>query len=568
MPDVAQLNAKLIKALMARGVDARGVLPGEGALLSDALIEAGRVSGEMVNQALEEVTGCRSVDPTMVSFAPEFLAHATSLVSRGVAVEEKVFLIRHEGNFAHLVMSNPEDLECIKRMEYITGSQIEPYGCYSKGILDAIAEHYPESERELPELQDVHLLLPKAEKAVNTMRASMADESELVNNADVIKLLRCILNDLVKRGSSDLHFEPQETYFKVRYRSDGVMVTAWKLPLSLRGPLTDRLKQMSGLDPQLTHKPQDGAIAYHIIEGREIDVRVSVLPSLYGEKVVLRVLDKGKDRMTLKDLGLEDRDAVLLDKAIQRPNGLLLVTGPTGSGKSTTLYAALQDLNSDQVNIVTAEDPVEYKLDGLTQVSCSESAGLTFNDVIRSFMRQDPDIIMVGEIRDAETADFAVKASMTGHLVLSTLHTNDAAGAVNRLVNMGVPPFLVSSAQLTVVAQRLMRTICPDCKQVVESPAESARIPELAELPEPPVFYEGAGCDRCNGTGYSGRTGVYEILPVSDRMEKMILAQETAGALKRVAVEEGMRTLRQAALEKLRQGVTTVEEVVRVTMDA
>ena len=478
---LAAMNQKLLRAFELRGLVPAGMPPPKDQLLSDLLVKTGRVSPSDVNQVLEEVTGCQSVDPTMVSFTPEYLTHAQALIPKAIAVEEAVFPIRHEQNFVHLVMSRPEDTRCLKRMEFLTGSRIKPYACHTGRILEALETHYsPDENWPDPEAHNEQALLDRATKAVNLLKANLAPLDDVIINVHVIKLLRYVLNELVDRGSSDLHFEPLEDCYRIRYRKDGVMVTAWRFPNLIKEALTARLKLLSGLKLDITRAPQDGSIAYHIIENREIDVRVSTLPSLYGEKIVLRVLDKSADRLKLSDLGLEKCDEDLLFASIRRPNGLLLVTGPTGSGKSTTLYAALTEMNSDEVNIVTAEDPVEYKLNGLTQVNCSAEEGTSFNAVIRSFLRQDPDIIMVGEIRDAETADFAVKAAMTGHLVLSTLHTNDAPSAINRLVNMGLPPFLVASAQITVVAQRLVRRICGNCKSAyTPSEEDLLRVPEL-----------------------------------------------------------------------------------------
>lgn len=558
-------NQKLAKAFALRGVEAEGLTPAENSLLTDELLQAQRVTADVVNQVLSEVTGLATVDPTMVSFAPEFLAHAVALVPMEIAFKEKVFPIKHEGNHVHLVMARPLDTGCIKRMQYVTGSRIKPYACHSRAIIEAIRTHYAAITPEKVDSEDVEALLDAAVKAVNNLKARLAPHMDLVNNVRVIHLLRAVSNQLVQRGASDLHFEPRENDYVVRYRKDGVMTTAWRFPLLIKDAFSDRLKLISGMELGDVRQPQDGSIDYNIFAGREIDVRVNSLPSLYGEKLVLRILDKGKSRLTLSDLGLEEQDARRIDAAIRRPNGLLLVTGPTGSGKSTTLYAILQELNTEDVNIVTAEDPVEYKLDGLTQVNCGE--GLAFNDVIRSFLRQDPDIIMVGEIRDAETADFAVKAAMTGHLVLSTLHTNDAPSSINRLTNMGLPPFLVASAQITVVAQRLMRRLCPRCKAPHEPDAQALqRVPELQG--KDVVCYSGEGCEHCNGTGYAGRVGIYEIMPVSERMEKMILENAPASVLRAVAREEGMRTLREAAVAKVINGQTSFEEVLRVTLDS
>ncbi len=563
---LAQFNAKLARTFAIRGITADGLDVPPGALLADVLVKAGRATPELVNAVLEEVTGLQSVDPTMVAFTPEFLAHARALIPGYVALRERVFPIRHERDVLHLAMALPESTEALRRLEQLANSRIRPYGCFSGRIVEALAAYYGPDPGQLdPADADAEQLTARAIQAVNRLKMARAGLPELVNDVRVIKLLRYVLDTLAGGGASDLHFEPQEDGFRVRFRKDGVMATAWTFPMLLKEPLSGRLKLVSGLDPEPSRAPQDGSIDIRVVSDRNVDVRVSTLPSLYGEKIVLRILDKSGKRRTLADLGLEPEPAGLLLEALQRPNGLLLATGPTGSGKSTTLYAALGELNSDDVNIVTAEDPVEYKLPGVTQVDCSVDSGVDFSSAIRAFLRQDPDVIMLGEIRDAVTADFAVKAAMTGHLVLSTLHTNDAAGAISRLINMGVPAFQVASAGITVVAQRLLRRICTSCRTPVDiDPALRQRLGDEAA---PMEFFRGAGCERCNGTGYAGRVGIYEIMRVSERMEPLIMEHAPAGTLRRVAVEEGMVTLRQAALVKVAHGVTTLEELLRITLD-
>ncbi len=558
-------NSRLAQAFALRGLAPELLTPSGGGLLSDELLQARHVTPELANQVLSEVSGCDAVDPTMVSFAPEFLAHATTLLPMELVFREKVFPLRHEGNYVHVVMARPQDPDCLRLLEQTTSSRVKPYCCHGKGIVEAIRLHYKDARPPDARDDDVPALLAMALKAVSGLKAVQAPRQDLVNNVHVIRLLRAVLIQLVRQGTSDLHFEARETGYAVRLRKDGVMRTAWVFPVLIREALTQRLKLMAGLDLDERLRPQDGSIDYALVPGRDMDIRVSSLPAVYGEKLVLRILDKGKRRITLQDLGLESEDAALLEQAVKRPNGLVLVTGPTGSGKSTTLYAVLQELNTDEVNIVTAEDPVEYRLDGITQVNCGGELG--FAAVIRSFLRQDPDIVMVGEIRDTETADFAAKAAMTGHLVLSTLHTNDAPSAVTRLVNMGLPPYLVASSQLTVVAQRLLRRLCPQCKVPAVPDARTlARIPELQGQEQ--TIHAARGCEACGGSGYAGRVGVYEILPVSEAMEKLILDNAPAGELRRMARVAGRRSLRQAAVAKLLQGVTSCEEVLRATLDA
>lgn len=561
---VQNLNEKLKKSLLARNVECKAFPTENGKLISDFYLEKGKVDSNTVNQILEEATGLQSLDPTIVSFTPEFINHAKRLIPLTVAIKETVFPIKHEGNFIHLVMSLPQDAGCMKRMEYVTGSRIKPYCCNSKAILEAVKTYYGTEESNDERVsEDMKILKETALSSINKLKSSMADRMSIINDVSVIRLLQFMLNHLVYSGASDLHFECEEDGFRVRYRKDGVMQVAWTFPSVVKEAVVARLKLISGMDMENTGSPQDGSINYNLIKDKDIDVRVSSLPSLYGEKIVLRILDRSKSKLTVSDLGLDESESEQFSSIISRPYGMILVTGPTGSGKTTTLYAVLSSLNNDSVNIVTAEDPIEYKLKGLTQVNCS--AKLPFKDVLRSFLRQDPDIIMVGEIRDGETADIAVKAAMTGHLVLSTLHTNDAPGAINRLANMGVPPFLVASAQISVIAQRLIRKICESCKAEYEP--QKGSLKALGLNKDDMRFYKGAGCEKCSGTGYSGRLGVYELFSLDDNMGKIILENKPASVLRQAAIDSGMITLREAAIRKLKNEITTVEEVVRVTMD-
>jgi type IV pilus assembly protein PilB len=564
---VAAFNKRLFKAFQIRGIKIGAVPDLEQRLISDHLIALGTVDGAQVNAVLEEVTGIQALDPTFVSFDPAFIAHITLLVPDAVAREEMVFPVRHENEYIHLAMALPQDADAVRRLEAATGSRIKPYCCNGPAILAAIDRYYggrpPVAD---PTAESPDVLLEAALKSLNRLKTTRADRMALINNADLIRLLQHVMNALVKSGASDLHMEPRESDFRIRFRKDGVMQTAWTWPAIFRDVIIDRLKLLSRMDLDQHALPQDGSINFGLIKDRVVDIRVSALPSLYGEKIVMRILERDKKQVTLKEMGMEPRDAELLEKTIHHPTGLLLVTGPTGSGKSTTLYAVLTELNTDAVNIVTAEDPVEYKLDGLTQVSCTADTGLSFKDALRSFLRQDPDIIMVGEIRDADTADIALKAAMTGHLVLSTLHTNDAAGAISRLVNMGIPPYLVASAQVTVIAQRLMRRLCEKCKLSYSPGEETFKAMGIATSDM--TLYKAVGCPECAGTGYHGRIGIYELLQVNDRIVDLILREQPARTIKEAAMTDGMMSLRDAALAKLAAGITTIEEVLRVTMDA
>lgn len=385
--------------------------------------------------------------------------------------------------------------------------------------------------------------------------------------APVVTLVNAILADAAKRRASDIHIEPYEKIFRVRFRVDGVLQEIMSPPLRLKNPLVSRLKVMAGLDIAERRLTQDGRIKLKMGMGGELDIRVSILPTLFGEKVVMRLLDKSNLQLDMAKLGFDPQTLNDFQEAIHKPYGMILITGPTGSGKSTTLYSALSELNNPDVNISTAEDPVEYNLVGINQVQVREQIGLTFAACLRSFLRQDPDIIMVGEIRDLETAQIAVKAALTGHLVLSTLHTNDAPSTVDRLINMGVEPFLLTSSINIVAAQRLVRRICENCKEPTEiSPEVLINLGvDPAEVGNRFPTFHGRGCSNCNGSGYRGRLAIYEVMVLHEPLKELILRDASAIELKREAVKLGMSTLRMSALQKVRDGLTTVAETVRVT---
>jgi type IV pilus assembly protein PilB len=389
-------------------------------------------------------------------------------------------------------------------------------------------------------------------------------------DAPVVKLVNVILVDALRRGASDIHMEPYEKEFRVRFRMDGVLYNIMSPPLKMRDALTSRLKIMARLDIAEKRLPQDGRIKVRVrLEGRsrELDFRVSTLPTIFGEKMVLRLLDKENLRLDMTQLGFESESLDKFKRNISKPYGMVLVTGPTGSGKTSTLYSALQSLNTIDTNIMTAEDPVEFNLQGINQVQMKESIGLNFAAALRSFLRQDPNIILVGEIRDFETAEIAVKAALTGHLVLSTLHTNDAPSTISRLMNMGIEPFLVATSVNLIQAQRLVRKICKECKADFSAPLEAmVDVGFPASVAKEVKSFKGVGCAACNGTGYKGRIGLYEVMEITDDLRELILVGASGLELRRKAIEEGMLTLRQSGLEKIRQGLTTLEEVVRETV--
>jgi type IV pilus assembly protein PilB len=559
------LNDRLRAALAARGMDCAALAPGEGELIGDMLIGQGRAHPAAVNEALQEVTGVASMDPSLMSFEADFTRRVAMLLPREEALAYRVMPIRLESGEAHVVMAVPGDAAARTALESRLGARLVPYVCHGKGVLDKIAEVYARPLGLQDELSPD--MAEQAHRAFAALSRALAEVGAVHDPAEephVVALLRLVLGESAELGSSDIHFEPASSGLRIRNRQDGILQVALTAPALLGKALTRRLKLLSGMDAKTTDAPQDGAIAARIIPGRDMDIRVSALPTLHGEKIVLRLLDKGKTALGLGDLHLSGRDAEVLARAVSSPNGLILVTGPTGSGKTTTLYAILGHLNTTKINIVTAEDPVEYRLDGVSQVQCHGETGLTFEQVLRSFLRQDPDVIMVGEIRDPETADFAVKSAMTGHLVLSSLHTNDAPSAIPRLVNMGVPVYLAAAARVTVIAQRLVRRICPDCKR-------EAAVPETIPLHlgevQDVVWREGAGCPACRNTGYRGRLGVFEMFSVTEDIERLILAGESAAAIRRAAKARGMRTLPEAALDLARLGETTIEEVLRTTGD-
>lgn len=389
----------------------------------------------------------------------------------------------------------------------------------------------------------------------------LAVESE---DAPVVKIVNLILVQAMKEKASDIHVEPFEKQLKLRYRVDGNLIEASSPPKALQLPIASRIKILSGLDIAERRLPQDGRFRIRV-SGKEVDLRVSILPTVHGEKIVIRLLDKGALSGSIDQLGMDENTLRIFKKAVDAPHGMILVTGPTGSGKTTTLYSVLAELNNPEYNIVTVEDPIEYQVPGINQVAVKSEIGLTFAESLRSILRQDPDIVMIGEIRDNETADIAVKAALTGHQVLSTLHTNDAAGAISRMDDMGIEPFLISSSVILTCAQRLVRRVCPNCKE--EFQPEPELLEKLSITDDGTTFYRGMGCDRCKRRGYSGRAAVIEVLPVSETIRRLIIKRASAAVIKNQAVAEGMKTLRMVGIDKAREGITTLEEILRVTAE-
>ena len=461
-------------------------------------------------------------------------------------------------------MADPTDLVAINEVKFITGYGVRVVLASPSTIKKALDRRFGgvSYDEVLKKFGDGEMEIIQEADDVNLQELQQA-----TMEAPVVTLVNAILSDAARRRASDIHIEPYEKIFRVRFRVDGVLQEIMSPPLRLKNPLVSRLKVMAGLDIAERRLTQDGRIKLKMGMAGELDIRVSVLPTLFGEKVVMRLLDKSNLQLDMARLGFDPKTLSDFQEAIHKPYGMILITGPTGSGKSTTLYSALSELNKTDVNISTAEDPVEYNLVGINQVQVREQIGLTFAACLRSFLRQDPDIIMVGEICDLETAQIAVKAALTGHLVLSTLHTNDAPSTVDRLINMGIEPFLLTSSINLIAAQRLVRRICENCKEPVEVNADALINlgVDAAEISGGFPIYHGRGCANCNGTGYRGRLAIYEIMVMHEALKEMILRAASVIELKREAVKLGMSTLRISALQKVREGLTTIEETARVT---
>ncbi|MDD5529273.1 MAG: type IV-A pilus assembly ATPase PilB [bacterium] len=486
------------------------------------------------------------------------------LIPYEFARKSMVVVFKKVGRLIEVAMTDPTDLILINDIKFTTGCDIEPYLATRNQIQQVINRHYKAAEFDqlMEDIQQEELEVLKDD--VDEEAINLAQLQATISETPVVKYVDSLITGAIRKGASDIHIEPYEKIFRVRTRVDGILYEEPSPPFKLKNAVISRIKVMATLDIAEHRVPQDGRIKMRLQE-REVDLRVSTLPTIYGEKVVMRVLDKTALCVDMEKLGFEKEDLAKFSHAINAPYGLILVTGPTGSGKTTTLYSALSRLNTTDVNIMTAEDPVEYNFVGINQVQMHESIGLTFAASLRSFLRQDPDIIMVGEIRDTETAEIAIRAALTGHLVLSTLHTNDAPSAISRLVDMGMEPFLITSSVVIIIAQRLMRKICPKCKEPVEIPETTYQ--EIGIPPEEYkniIAYHGKGCPECN-QGYRGRAGIYEVMPMTSKLKDLTLARRPTSELNDAAIKEGMLSLREEALLKFKNGITTLEEVIRVT---
>ncbi len=534
--------------------------------IGEILIENKLLSEEELVNALSLQFGIPVVDLAKYEIRDDII----KLIPKEMIKKHYVIPINRFGNTLILAVDDPTDITAIDDIKFYTGYNIEVVISSSKDINILIDKIFDNASAVDSISSDFNLdaVEYESESDDDVAAADIRAIEKETQEGPIVKLVNYILTEAVKKKVSDIHIEQFEKSFRVRYRLDGVLSEFMKLPMKMRSAIVSRLKIMSNLNIAERRLPQDGRIKLKYDKNKEIDFRVSFLPTLFGEKVVLRLLDKSNLQLDLKVLGFEKRELDLFYQAINKPYGMILVTGPTGSGKTTTLYSALSELNKIDVNISTAEDPVEYNLEGINQVQIRENVGLTFAAALRSFLRQDPDIILVGEMRDLETAAIGVKAALTGHLVLSTLHTNDAPGTVTRLVDMGIEPFLLSNSLLLVVAQRLARKICQNCKKEVKV-AKDVLLRYGVKEDEVDTFrvFKGEGCDICNGTGCKGRVALYEVMPITESMKDIIAKGATSLEIKNNAQLDGMKTLREVGLMKVNQGLISLEEVSRVTIE-
>ncbi len=533
---------------------------GSSTKVSDALIRLGYATSEEVMRAVAQQYGYDYVDLNEVSIPPSVI----ELVPESVARENAILPMDERDGSLKVIISDPEDFETLDKLRFILNRRVEVALAPREVIVDAINRHYGLTEGEsadsmLQEFTDTAIDFTETEET-----AATADEQVDETSAPIVRLVHLVITEAVQLRASDIHIEPFEDRVRIRYRIDGVLQERDSPPRRLLGAILSRIKILAKIDIAERRRPQDGRIKVTVGE-KELDLRVSVLPTNHGQSIVMRLLDKDNIRVGVRQLGLSEADFRTFQNLIRRPNGIILVTGPTGSGKTTTLYAGLNDLNRPDRKIITAEDPVEYYLPGINQVEVKHNIGLDFARIIRAMLRQAPNVILVGEMRDSETAEMGIQASLTGHLVFSTLHTNDAPGAITRMVDMGVPAYLVASSVVAVLAQRLVRVICPKCKQPFrpsDATLELAGITE--EMAATATFMKGKGCSNCSKSGYRGRLGIFELMLMTSRIRELSYQGASTQELRRAAVSQGMHTLYQDGIQKVMRGITTVEEVMRV----
>src|SRR6266536_831034 len=537
--------------------------------LGSALVKLNILSDEDVTNFLSRQYGVPAINLSYF----EIDASVVKLIPYETAKRYQILPLSRVGASLTIAMVDPTNVFAMDDIKFMTGFNIEPVVASETSILEGIEKAYGTSkEDDLDQVMQSITDMDEADVELQSDQAEMdlADLEKAADEAPIVKLVNLVLTDAVKRGASDIHIEPYEKEFRVRFRIDGVLQSIMSPPVKLKDAITSRLKIMAKLDISEKRLPQDGRIMLKMNIGgkkKQLDFRVSTLPTLWGEKIVLRLLDKENLRLDMTKLGFEPESLFKFEKAILKPYGMVLVTGPTGSGKTNTLYSSISRLNQPDTNIMTAEDPVEFQLGGVNQVQMKEQIGLNFAAALRAFLRQDPNIILVGEIRDFETAEIAIKAALTGHLVLSTLHTNDAPSTISRLMNMGIEPFLVATSVNLIQAQRLIRRICKDCKKEHPTPVEA--LVEIGFSPDESQTiktYKGNGCPTCNETGYKGRIGLYEVMEITEEIRELILIGASAMELRKKAIDDGMITLRESGLQKIRAGVTTIEEVLRETV--
>ena len=532
-----------------------------GGNLGYTLARLGYISDDEITNFLSQQYRVPTID--LADY--EIDAEIVKLVSKEQCEKHKVVPVSRTGNALIVAMADPTNLHAIDDLKFLTSYNIEPVIASESAILATIEKYNnagPSYDEVMAGFDETEIDFTGEEEDLNLLELEKASE-----DAPVVRLVNMILLNAIKKGASDIHIEPYERKLRVRLRVDGVLLEEMTPPLKLKAAIVSRLKIMSQLDIAERRLPQDGRIKLKLGKGREMDFRVSVLPTLWGEKIVMRLLDKGNLQVDMTKLGFDPIPLKDFMWAIGQPWGMVLVTGPTGSGKTTTLYSALSELNKPGTNVSTAEDPVEYNLMGINQVQMHDEIGLNFAMALRAFLRQDPDVLMVGEIRDFETGEIAVKAALTGHLVLSTLHTNDAPATISRLLNMGVEPFLITASVNLVLAQRLARRVCGDCKAPhTMDPAILLEMGFTAENVTRAKLAKGAGCRTCNGTGYKGRVALYEVMRFTDTLKEMVLQGSSTAELKAAAIKGGMLTLRMSGITKVMEGMTTTEEVLRVTM--
>ncbi len=574
MPSVEQLRGRQLGRILIKMGKLRRAQVHEGLTIQkerrgpigQILVELGYITESDLKTALAAQNGMESIELSRLDVGSEVIGLMSGQMANTFQVIP--FEFNAERNELWIALDDPENFRATDDLKTLLGFQVKAFVASEKDIQTALERYYPEGDQEsITEL--IGELASDEDLALFKDRGDSIDLAELKEMAElnpVKKLLNLVLLQAIKEKASDIHFEPFDDEFKMRYRIDGVLYEMVPPPRFVALAIASRIKVMANLDISERRLPQDGRIELQL-RGRPIDLRVSVLPTMFGESVVLRVLDRSNVQLSLDKLGFRDDDLAVFRQLIRKPNGIVINTGPTGSGKTTTLYAALTELNQPEVKILTVEDPVEYDIDGLVQVQVRPGVGLTFARALRSFLRMDPDIILVGETRDVETARISVQASLTGHLVFTTLHTNDAPSAIARLLDLGLEAFLITATLEAVVAQRLVRKICSNCK--TEYKPSEEQLYELEIKPDEVrdrVFFYGKGCDYCNNTGYRGRVGIYEIMVLDDAMRELIMRLASASVLRREAVKRGMRLLRDAGLLAIADGVTTIDEVVRETI--